>query len=294
MASDFGGLERDLARVRAVSDNFRALEVLRVNSPEADAERLYTKHAAARRAKLPEQAMAAIEELGKRFPKSRWRLRALISQANDYLVKNEVSQYEPIYRTCYQEFPSEPEAASCHWKVAWASYMRREGSAMFEEHLRLFPKSEKSALLCTSWVAVPSSFPGTRFLTIRRCREQIRNEANPRLTSSRDGTPGSTEARSRPRSSRYFPSGLRSNCNGPRKTKPIPTRPRWRSRKPHPGAAHTMSLSDTSRNSLRDISRFRWKPRPNDSGRLPSRCHIGRRSNRTAEPGAWTRTSSRP
>ena len=143
MASDFGGLERDLARVRAVSDNFRALDVLRVNSPEADAERLYTKHAAARRAKLPEQAMAAIEELGKRFPKSRWRLRALISQANDYLVKNEVSQYEPIYRTCYQEFPNEPEAASCHWKVAWASYMRREGSAMLEEHLRLFPNTEK-------------------------------------------------------------------------------------------------------------------------------------------------------
>ncbi len=143
MAPEFGGLERDEARVRAVADNFRALDVLRVTSAEADAERIYTKHAAARRAKMPEQALAAFEELGKKYPKSRWRLRALISQANDHLVKNEVSKYEPIYRTCYQEFPNEPEAASCHWKVAWASYMRREGSAMLEEHLRLFPNTDK-------------------------------------------------------------------------------------------------------------------------------------------------------
>ena len=105
-----------------------------------------TMHAAARRAKTAGTSpMAAVEELGRRYPKSRWRLRALISQANDYLVKNEVSQYEPMYRTCYQEFPNEPEAAYCHWKVAWASYLRREGSAMFEEHLRLFPHSDKAS-----------------------------------------------------------------------------------------------------------------------------------------------------
>ena len=145
MGEDFGGLERDLARVRALAGDFRALDTLRVSSAEADAERLYSMHTAARRAKTLEQARAAVDELGRRYPKSRWRLRALISQANDHLVKNEVSQYEPLYRACYQQFPNEPEAANCHWKLAWASYIRRDGKAMFEEHLRLFPQSEKTS-----------------------------------------------------------------------------------------------------------------------------------------------------
>jgi soluble lytic murein transglycosylase len=145
MAAEFGGLERDLARVRAVADNFQALDSLRVTYAEADAERIYSMHAAARRAKLQESARAAVEELGRRYPKSRWRLRALISQANDHLVKNEISEYEPLYRTCYQQFPNEPEASYCHWKVTWASYLRREGNAMFEEHLRLFPHSDKAS-----------------------------------------------------------------------------------------------------------------------------------------------------
>jgi soluble lytic murein transglycosylase len=181
MASDFGGLERDLARVRADADNFRALEALRVTSAEADAERLFSMHAAARRAKMPEQSRAAVDELGRRYPKSRWRLKALISEANDHLIRNEISEYEPLYRTCYQEFRNEPEAAYCHWKVAWASYLRREGKDMFEEHLRLFPQSDKAsaALYYLGRRAeLVSRYPLSYYSTLSR---QITKRSQPKL-----------------------------------------------------------------------------------------------------------------
>jgi soluble lytic murein transglycosylase len=145
MASEFGGLERDLARVRSVSDSHTALAALRVGHPEADAERLYLTHSAARRAKMPEAGLAALDELGRLYPKSRWRLQTLIAQANAHLVRNEATDYEPLYRACYTEFPTEPDAAYCHWKVTWNAHMKRQGTAMLEEHLRLFPQSEKAS-----------------------------------------------------------------------------------------------------------------------------------------------------
>jgi soluble lytic murein transglycosylase len=143
MAIEFGGLERDLARVRAVADSYAALSTLEVASSDADAERLFLMRAASRKAKLDTPAMAAIDELTRKYPKSRWRLQAIVAQANSHLLKNEVSSYEPLYRTCYRDFPDQPEAAFCHWKVAWTSYMRRDGNTLLEEHVRLYPQSDK-------------------------------------------------------------------------------------------------------------------------------------------------------
>jgi soluble lytic murein transglycosylase len=145
MATEFGGRDRDLARVRAVADTYTALQSLKVSNPEADAERLYSMHVAARRAKMDDAGRAAVDELGRVYPKSLWRLKALVNQANVHLLRNEATAYEPLYRICYQEFPNEPDAAYCHWKVAWSTYLRREGTSMFEEHLRLFPQSDKAS-----------------------------------------------------------------------------------------------------------------------------------------------------
>ncbi|HYP06310.1 MAG TPA: lytic transglycosylase domain-containing protein, partial [Bryobacteraceae bacterium] len=145
MAYDFGGAQRDYARVRAAFDSYVALAALEVATPDADAERLFLMHAATRRSKLDVAAERAVEELGRKHATSRWRLLAIVAQANSHLVKNEADLYEPLYRTCYRDFPNEPEAAFCHWKVTWASHMRREGPGMFEEHLRLYPQSEKAS-----------------------------------------------------------------------------------------------------------------------------------------------------
>lgn len=145
MALEFGGIDRDLARVRAVADNYEALRSTKVSHPEADAERLYLVHITARRAKLFDAGRAAVDELAERHPKSAWRLKALVNQANAHLIRNEATEYEPLYRTCYREFPNEPDAAFCHWKVAWLAHIRRQKSNLFEEHLRLFPQSEKAS-----------------------------------------------------------------------------------------------------------------------------------------------------
>jgi soluble lytic murein transglycosylase len=145
MAADFGGLERDVARVRAVADNHAALEALRVTSAEADAERLYAMQTTARTAKRFEAGQAAVDELGRRYPKSLWRLKALVSQGNAHMLRNEPNLYEPLYRACYTDFPSEADAAYCHWKVTWLHHLRRSRPAMMEEHARLYPLSEKAS-----------------------------------------------------------------------------------------------------------------------------------------------------
>ncbi|HYI97222.1 MAG TPA: transglycosylase SLT domain-containing protein [Bryobacteraceae bacterium] len=145
MALEFGGGDRDLARVRSVSDSHVSLAALRVSHADADAERLYLAHSAARRAKLYDAGLEALDELGRLYPKSKWRLRTLMAQASAHLVRNEATDYEPLYRACYTEFPSEPDAATCHWKVAWNAHLKRQGTAMFEEHLRLFPQSDKAS-----------------------------------------------------------------------------------------------------------------------------------------------------
>ncbi len=151
-----GGAERDLARVRigvaeyesketlAAQKYFKALEV---SSPEADAERLCYLAYCARRLKNQDEVHATLEKLAGLYPQSRWRLQALVADANSHLIENELDTYEPLYRSCYESFPKENEAAVCHWKVTWGHYLRRRPDAaeMMRAHLRLFPASEDSA-----------------------------------------------------------------------------------------------------------------------------------------------------
>ncbi|HLW75510.1 MAG TPA: transglycosylase SLT domain-containing protein [Bryobacteraceae bacterium] len=150
-----GGSERDEARVRVgvaeyeAKDNLRAEEYLASLeglSPEADAERLCYIALAARRLKNHEEVHASLDKLARLYPNSSWRLQALISDANSHLIDNEFDTYEPLYRACYESFPTDPQAAGCHWKIAWGHYLRRREDAqeMLRTHLRLFPSSENS------------------------------------------------------------------------------------------------------------------------------------------------------
>lgn len=183
MALDFGGTQRDLARVRAVANDYRALEALRVTSPEADAERLYSMHTAARNAKQPANARFALEELRRLYPKSRWRLQALVMQANGNLVRNEVEQYKPLYTACYQDFPNEPDASFCHWKIAWAAWLSREGSTMFEEHLRLFPQSDKASAalyFLGRYTELASRYPLSYYTTLAAKKTTLQKTAAPK------------------------------------------------------------------------------------------------------------------
>jgi len=150
-----GGAARDLARVRMGVADFEAkdtllaqryLRELELSSPEADAERIAYLAMAARRLKNHEEVQAALDKLARLYPQSKWRLEAIVSDANSHLLENDLDQYEPLYRACYESFPQDPMAAYCHWKIAWGHYLRRRDDAgeLLRAHLRLFPASENS------------------------------------------------------------------------------------------------------------------------------------------------------
>ena len=155
MTTSLAGAARDRARVwlgraRHLRNQdaiaYQWLSSLKVSSPEADAERSYYLVACSRRLGKVGEMLQALAELNKKYPKSPWRLEALVAVGNHFLLANDVARYEPIFRACAQAFPADPKAAYCHWKVTWAAYLgrRSESRSLLLEHLRRFPHSEKA------------------------------------------------------------------------------------------------------------------------------------------------------
>jgi soluble lytic murein transglycosylase len=143
------GVERDQARVRAgAADLLRGnpasassyLRSLQLPDSEADAERLYYLVECARKLGDDNAMMSAVQELAK-YPTSPWRLKALTSAANRYLVANRPDDFLPLYRAAYEDFPADPSAGLCHWKVAFQAYLRNQPDAVYllREHLRNYP-----------------------------------------------------------------------------------------------------------------------------------------------------------
>ena len=127
----------DFLRGRA-SPAYKHLRGLEVADSEAAAERLYYLEECARHLKNEDAMTAAIKELAVTYPQSPWRLKAMVSVANRYLVVNRPDDYIPLYRAAYESFPSAPVAALCHWKVAFHQYLHSAGNAadLLAEHLR--------------------------------------------------------------------------------------------------------------------------------------------------------------
>lgn len=149
-----GGAERDLARVRigvslynAKDDTqaFSYLSNLEV-AGEADAERLHYLVQAARRLKRLDQMEDLAQRSADLYPKSPWTVDALIAAGNRYLTENATAKFEPLYQSCYEGSPANPDAGLCHWKVTWLHYMRRAPDAvqMLRDHLRSYPASEQA------------------------------------------------------------------------------------------------------------------------------------------------------
>jgi len=155
LAGEATGADRDIARVRAaaldalegrVSRAYSALRGLAVEAPEADAERLYYLVYCGRKMESDSAMLEAIERLN-RYPKSPWRLKALVMAGNRFLLANRPDQYEPLFRAAFESFPGEQDAAYCQWKVAWNAYLRRRPDAadLLRDHLRRFPASAKAS-----------------------------------------------------------------------------------------------------------------------------------------------------
>lgn len=155
LISTTNGENRELARVRlGAADYFggesgaayRYLRDLRTDGAEADAERLYYLANCARRLDRSDEMLAWTGQLGEKYPGSVWRRDALVSVGNYFVVKNQPASYLPLFKAYYESFPDGPQAAYCHWKVAWNQYLENRTGAMdrLRYHVLHFPADDKA------------------------------------------------------------------------------------------------------------------------------------------------------
>jgi len=149
------GADLDLARVRMGATQYLAGEYKPAYqhltsfqaAGESEAERFYYLLQCARRLDRIDEMSAALDRLSGAYPRSTWRLQGLIAAANYYSAHNQRDAGEPLYRACYQAFPSDARSAQCHWKYAWAQYLRDPAVAesLLQEHLKLYPDSDHAS-----------------------------------------------------------------------------------------------------------------------------------------------------
>jgi len=95
-----GAADYHSGKTSAAMSYLRGLEV---SDADAAAERDYYLVECARRANDDGDMMAALQRLAGRSPKSPWRLKALLSAANRYLLVNRSDDYVPLYRAAYED-----------------------------------------------------------------------------------------------------------------------------------------------------------------------------------------------
>ncbi len=144
------GLERDQARVRAAAIDYLsgkaalagpALTALQVTESEAAAERWYYLAECARKRNDDAELASDVQQLTAHYRQSPWRLKALTSAANRYLLVNRPEEYVPLYRAVYEDFPTSAQAPQCRWKVAFHAYQNDLPTAgtLLREQLRTYP-----------------------------------------------------------------------------------------------------------------------------------------------------------
>lgn len=150
--NQLGGAERDLARVRlGVADflagnngaAFQYLSALKVDDPEADAERLCYLIRVARKLDRNADVKPFLQDLEKSHASSPWRLDALISVADSARVANDAATYLPLYHACADTFASDHRAGWCHWQVAFDSYRKDSPDAieLLKSQIEHYPDS---------------------------------------------------------------------------------------------------------------------------------------------------------
>lgn len=139
-----GGLLYDRQQTTAAQ---KLLSELSVKSPEADAERLYYLVQCARRLKQESAMLQHARVLAQKYPQSVWTMDAHRWAGNYYILDNDRTKFVPLFNTCAEAQPRNPESAYCHWKVAWDAYLQKKPEAheMMAAHLQRYPHSDKYA-----------------------------------------------------------------------------------------------------------------------------------------------------
>ena len=126
---------------------FRYLKSLHVARSEADAERLYYLTESARKIGDDTEMMDAVKQLGERYEQSVWRLKALITAGNRYLLTNDRDRYTPLFKAASDTFASDNSTAYCHWKVTWDAWLgdKPEREALLKEQVERYPDDTRAS-----------------------------------------------------------------------------------------------------------------------------------------------------
>jgi len=124
----------------------RYLKALHVDRSEADAQRLYYIEEAVQKQGDDALTMDAVKELGEHYPKSVWRLKALVSVGNRYLATNDRERYEPLFKAAYETFPADSSTAYCHWRITWDAWLgaKPERVSLLRDQVETYPDDSRS------------------------------------------------------------------------------------------------------------------------------------------------------
>lgn len=116
---------------------------LKINDPEADAERLYALSQAYRSAKKEVEMLTNIEKVVEKYPRSRWAEEALMAGGNYYWVDLDRAKAGHYYERLLDKFPGGRNAYAAEWRIAWIAYLDRQPYAgdKFTVFLRKYPVS---------------------------------------------------------------------------------------------------------------------------------------------------------
>ncbi len=123
---------------------FQYLTALKVDDPEADAERISYLIRCARKLDRHADVKPFLKQLEQQHPQSSWRLDALILVADQARVDNDSGTYLPLYRACVATFPSDSRAGWCDWRLAFDSYRKAAPDAndLLRRHIQQYPDSQ--------------------------------------------------------------------------------------------------------------------------------------------------------
>jgi soluble lytic murein transglycosylase len=121
----------------------RLLASIKVNDPEADAERLYALSQAYRSDKNEIEMLTAIETCAAKYPQSRWTEEAVMAAGNYYWVQLDRAKAIGYYQRVLEEFPSGKNAYNAEWRIAWVAYLDHQPYAgeKLSVFLRKYPVS---------------------------------------------------------------------------------------------------------------------------------------------------------
>jgi soluble lytic murein transglycosylase len=176
------GPQRDLARVRLgeadfLSNNtaaaFQYLTALKVDDPEADAERISYLIRCVRKLDRHAEVKDFLKQLEQQHPNSLWRLDALIFVADQGRVDNDPDTYLPLYRACAATFPKDSRAAWCDWRVAFESYRKDANDAYDLLHSHIQQYADTADANNALYFLGRSSERKNDFASSRACYEEL-------------------------------------------------------------------------------------------------------------------------